>query len=55
MDGVCSTNDRDYQNINFSSEYLNRRGFVEAVDVDGRVILTWALKKCGGGPWSGFV
>jgi hypothetical protein len=48
MDGVCSTNDKDDMNTKFSLEYL-KGGYVEAVEVDGRVNYSGSLRNIVGG------
>lgn len=55
MDGVYRMSDKDNTNTKFSSEYLKTRGYVEAVDVDGRVILKQIFKKYSDGTWTGFI
>jgi hypothetical protein len=39
----------------FWTENLKGRGHVEGLDIDGRIILRWLLRKLGGKVWTGFM
>jgi hypothetical protein len=34
---------------------LEERDHLECLDIDARIILTWVIKKLGGGVWTGLI
>jgi hypothetical protein len=55
MSGACRTHGRDEKFVVFWLENLKGRDHSEDMDIDGRIILGWVLRKQGGKVWTGFV